>query len=621
MAKPTARSLEDLFILVLLMISISPVLGQNCQLDFPGTSNLTFSGACGGPSVGNLDLGDNINMSDGDSFTFDIPVVNISGNLHIDVDGSGRIIIPAGVTVNVGGDLQIHNKNGKCTAANPCVFEIVVNGTANFTDDVENDAFTWIWSGAGTVVVGDKFRNTNQGCMDCGSGGCPDIQVDPADCRDDGSNCGAGNFCTRIIACNSDTIPPEITGCPSNQTVDITGLGCSQPVSWSLPTATDNCALASFTPNFPSGTIFPKGLTVVTYTATDEAGNKSMCSFNVTVVDKKPPVITGCPSTITVDADASCRAVVNWNPPSFTDNCTVGTMSPTKAPGSTFNTGTTLVVYTASDAAGNSATCSFNVIVLDKSAPAFQNCPANVVVNANSECMATVNWEPPLATDNCSAVTVESSHSPNQNFSLGKTEVVYTASDDKGNVSTCVFSVTVANESPPVILNCPDDISVKGNEMHVAIVDWTEPNASASCGDVTLTSSHQPGDAFPVGLTTVEYKALDDGGNDAKCFFNVIVSEMEIDIEIGKVVTPDGNGMHDKWILTNIEKFPDNKVTVVDRWGGTVFTGMRYNNESVVWTGTNRKGDPVPTGTYFYSVFVTFGSLTTEKTGFVELVR
>ncbi|HEX6226331.1 MAG TPA: HYR domain-containing protein [Chryseolinea sp.] len=559
-------------------------------------------------------------MSDGDTFTFDTPIVNISGNLHIDIDGNGRIIIPAGVTVNVGGDVLIHNKNGQCTAANPCVFEIVVNGTANFTDDVENDAFTWVWSGAGTVVVGDKFRNTNQGCMDCGPGGCPNIQVDPSDCRDDGSDC-AGNFCTQIISCNSDTTPPVITACPSNQIVNMTGTGCSEPVSWPSPTASDNCALASFSPNYPSGTVFPKGLTVVTYTATDAAGNLFACSFNITVVDNMLPVISGCPSNITVDANGSCQAVGNWTPPTFTDNCTQGTLSTTKAPGSTFSKGTTPVVYTASDAAGNVATCSFNVIVVDRAGPIFQNCPGNLAVTANSECRATVNWESPVAIDNCGPATVEGSHSPNQSFPLGKTEVVYTASDNNGNVSTCVFSVTVANESPPLILNCPNDISVKGNEMHVAVADWTAPTASASCGDVTLTSSHQPGDSFPVGITTVEYKALEAGGNEAKCLFNVIVSEMEIDIGISKVVTPDGNGMHDKWILTNIEKFPDNKVVVVDRWGGTVFAGTRYNNESMVWTGTNRKGELVPTGTYFYSVFVTFGSVTTEKTGFVELVR
>jgi gliding motility-associated-like protein len=571
-----------------------------------------------------VDLGKNIFLSDGDTFTFDTPIVNITGDLHIDADGSGKIIIPAGVTVNVLGNVQFHSKNSQCTSANPCIFEIVVNGTANFLHDFENDLVTLVWSGTGTVIVDHNFKNASNGCMDCGVGGCPNIQADPSNCRDDGSGCAVSDFCTQINnSCSSDITLPVIIGCPSDQTVSMTGSGCSQPVIWTSPTASDNCALASFTVSHTSGTAFPKGLTVVTYTATDAAGNTATCSFNVNVVDKTPPVITGCPANITVNANAACQAVVTWTAPSFTDNCAGGTLTASKAPNTAFNKGTTTVVYTATDAAGNSATCSFNVIVEDKSVPTFQNCPVDRVVNVNSMCAAMVPWELPTATDNCGSVTITSSHNPNDNFPIGKTEVKYTATDSQGNVSTCVFNVTVKNETSPVISNCPNDINLEGNEMQMARADWIVPTASTSCGSVTLTGSHQPGDLFPVGTTKVQYVAVDDGGNTSYCYFDVIVSPMEIDIDINinKVVTPDGNGINDQWILTNIEKFPNNTVVVVDRWGGLIFTGARYNNENVVWRGTNRSGDPVPTGTYFYSVFVTFGSATIEKTGFIELIR
>jgi len=702
MARMAQTSLPIRLCLFIFLISpILPVLGQNCQLDFPGTSTLIFSGACGSPTVGNLELGDNINMGDGDTFTFDLPVVNIIGNLHIDVDGSGKIIIPAGVTVNVGDNVQLHNKNGECTSANPCMFEIVVNGTANFTDDLENDLVTLVWSGTGTVIVGDKLRNSNQGCMNCGTGGCPNIQANPSDCRDDGSGCAGGDFCTKINLCASDVIPPVIS-CPSDRVVNITGFGCSQSVIWTPPIASDNCGLQSLIPSHPLGSSFPKGLTVVTYTATDLAGNEATCSFNVTVVDNTPPLITGCsnitvnanascqavvnwatpglidncpggglnpptkmpgstfnigtttvvytatdaagnpatcsfnvnvvdntppvlitgcPGNITVNANASCQAVVNWTAPSFTDNCGGVALATTKAPGSTFEKGTTTVVYTATDAAGKTATCSFNVTVEDKAGPTFQNCPADLVENVNSNCEAMVHWDVPIVTDNCGSVTITNTHNPNDIFPVGKTEVKYTAKDNLGNVSTCVFNVTVKNETLPVISNCPKDIVLKGNEMQMASADWVEPTASVICGNVTLTGSHKSGDFFPVGTTKVQYVAKDDGGNTAYCDFNVTVFQMEIEIGISKVVTPDGNGVNDQWILMNIEKFPNNKVVVVDRWGGLIFTGTQYNNGSVAWRGTNRNGEAVPTGTYFYSIFVTFGTATMEKTGFVELIR
>ena len=87
------------------------------------------------------------------------------------------------------------------------------------------------------------------------------------------------------------------------------------------------------------GTVFNLGTTVVTYTATDAAGNTSTCSFNVLVHDNTNPTITGCPSNITVTANASCQAVVNWTAPTVSDNCNGTILSSTKNPGAAFDLG------------------------------------------------------------------------------------------------------------------------------------------------------------------------------------------------------------------------------------------------------------------------------------------
>ncbi|HKZ38783.1 MAG TPA: gliding motility-associated C-terminal domain-containing protein, partial [Chryseolinea sp.] len=137
----------------------------------------------------------------------------------------------------------------------------------------------------------------------------------------------------------------------------------------------------------------------------------------------------------------------------------------------------------------------------------------------------------------------------------------------------------------------------------------------------TLTSSHEPGEVFPIGTTNVEYKATDGTGNSSYCKFNIIVSKQEIDIAIGKIVTPDGNGHNDDWIVSNIEKFKDNKVVIVDRWGSVIYTATGYNNESIVWKGVNPSGMTVPTGTYFYTLSVRYGPSMIEKSGFIELIR
>ena len=57
-------------------------------------------------------------------------------------------------------------------------------------------------------------------------------------------------------------------------------------------------------------------------------------------------------------------------------------------------------------------------------------------------------------------------------------------------------------------------------------VPWTEPTATDNSGMVpTVTQSHQPGDSFNVGTTTVTYTFTDLAGNQAQCSFTIIVGK------------------------------------------------------------------------------------------------
>ena len=53
-------------------------------------------------------------------------------------------------------------------------------------------------------------------------------------------------------------------------------------------------------------------------------------------------------------------------------------------------------------------------------------------------------------------------------------------------------------------------------------VSWTAPTATDTNG-VTLTSSHNPGDTFPIGNTPVTYTATDEAGNTAQISFTVSI--------------------------------------------------------------------------------------------------
>ncbi len=73
------------------------------------------------------------------------------------------------------------------------------------------------------------------------------------------------------------------------------------------------------------------------------------------------------------------------------------------------------------------------------------------------------------------------------------------------------------------------------------------------------------------------------------------------------VITPNGDGLNDKWIIDCIENFPNNKVTIFNRWGDIVNSFKNYDNVSQVWEGTTTDGKPLPDGTYYYVLTIRNG--------------
>ena len=73
------------------------------------------------------------------------------------------------------------------------------------------------------------------------------------------------------------------------------------------------------------------------------------------------------------------------------------------------------------------------------------------------------------------------------------------------------------------------------------------------------------------------------------------------------VITPNGDGLNDKWIIDCIENFPDNKVIIFNRWGDIVNKFDNYDNLSQVWQGTRKDGKSLPDGTYYYVLTIKSG--------------
>ena len=177
-----------------------------------------------------------------------------------------------------------------------------------------------------------------------------------------------GPTCSFTVTVN-DTQNPTISA-PANASYQ-----CASQVPAASPsqaTASDNCGAPTVTVsesnNGGAGSPASPLIITRTYTATDGAGLTASAAQTITVIDNTLPAIT-CPANIVVNAaSGTCTASVNFTV-TASDNCSVPTIVSSPSSGSVFALGTTTVTATATDAAGNSSSCSFTVTVKDVVAP------------------------------------------------------------------------------------------------------------------------------------------------------------------------------------------------------------------------------------------------------------
>ena len=220
---------------------------------------------------------------------------------------------------------------------------------------------------AGLVTQGGSASDncgspTVEFVSDASSGTCPKTINRTYRATD---RCGNVTECTQVITIR-DTISPTLT-CPPRVTVQ-----CDSDVPAHASDlaslvaqgggASDNCGVPSvtFVSDVSSGSC-PRIITR-TYKATDGCGNEAICTQRITVRDTIAPSIT-CPSDIVVQGGIAGPTVVVYPLPVATDNCVTPSVVCSPPSGSVFQVGVTRVTCVATDACGNSSSCSFSVSV------------------------------------------------------------------------------------------------------------------------------------------------------------------------------------------------------------------------------------------------------------------
>jgi len=141
------------------------------------------------------------------------------------------------------------------------------------------------------------------------------------------------------------------------------------------------------------------------------------------------------------------RSVVHYVTAVATDDSLPVTITYSRPNDSLFPLGRTTVHVTATDAAGNTASGDFAVVVVDTTPPDL-TIPSDITAEATSAAGAAVTFAA-HATDAVSTPTIAYSQQPGTVFALGTTTVTVTATDAAGNTTVKTFHVTVVDRTAP----------------------------------------------------------------------------------------------------------------------------------------------------------------------------
>jgi len=358
----------------------------------------------------------------------------------------------------------------------------------------------------------------------------------------------------------TDVDPPVFTGGQTaNIDADMDTDECFATVSWDAPEVTDNCESLlvktafieyadgttetfTFTDNTSYEREYPVGISTVTLSAADNDKTTTR-SFNVTVTDNQAPVVT-CPTPANPYevANGTCSRTITLTA-TATDNCEVATIeysydggaSYTLSDTFTYSVGTTIVQVRVSDVNSQIATCTFDVVVQDTTAPTVvtvgsltRDLPASGTVSV----VLTVDDIDDGSNDPCGIQTMTLSQYVFTCDDVGDNEVVLTVTDTYGNVATGSVTVTIRDVTPPTV-DCPSTINALADEgVCTASVTFTA-TATDNCGTpeiryyidgISGTEISSPY-AFEVGTTVVTVLAIDANTLTNTCTFDVVVTD------------------------------------------------------------------------------------------------
>ncbi|MHA7830196.1 MAG: T9SS type B sorting domain-containing protein [Flagellimonas sp.] len=412
----------------------------------------------------------------------------------------------------------------------------------------------------------------------------------------------------------NDLIPPTLTAVEDAEENLDASCNFTVPDYTGSTTATDNCGTATVTQSPIAGTVISGHGTVqtITLTADDGNGNTDSTTFDVTLVDTTAPTLTAVEDT-EEDLDASC----NFTVPDYTgsttatDNCGTATVTQSPIAGTVISGHGTLqtITLTADDGNGNTDNITFDVTLVDVTAPTMEI--QDVTMQLNETGLASITVEDFIVDsyDSCGIASFSMDRTDFNCADLGGHTITITATDPNGNTATETAILTLTGEDTDgdsIADSCDTDNDNDGtpDDEDAFPLDETEDTDTDGdgIGNNSDTDDDNDGDSDEDELAN-NTDPLDDtsffvpGEEDTPVAPTLIPAQ---------AFTPNGDGNNDAWIIPGIDNYPNNVVKVFNRWGHEVLTTRSYKND---WEGFYKgRSEKLPAGSYLYVIDLGDGS-------------
>ncbi|CAH0303949.1 MULTISPECIES: MBG domain-containing protein [unclassified Pedobacter] len=171
------------------------------------------------------------------------------------------------------------------------------------------------------------------------------------------------------------------------------------------------------------------------------------------------------------------------------------------------------------------------------------------------------------------------------------------------------------NPLPLVTINSDKGTNISRGETAILTVTGAASYVWATASGILSGQNAASLTVRPKETTTYTVTATNSSGCSQSQAITLTVAENLSKIKANNILTPNNDGFNDKWVIENIDYYPNNEVKVFDKAGRIIYSKKAYDNS---WDGTVN-GTALSEGTYYY--IVDFGTDKMRVKGFITLVR